>query len=344
MGKEKKTKRVETAEEKQRAKGNTKLIVSCVVLVLFAIAFVWFRAIVDSYFGAFMCNTSDAEDAITYIDGLYYSDEEAAQLLPLQKDWDFFRESHLWEQADIDASADGIRLHAQYYDAGSDTTVILLHRFHEDSTGDYLLGSMFGEMGYNLVLPDARAHGDSEGDYLSYGYMEQYDLNDWITWTKQTLAPTGSIILYGEGMGAETILFAEASGNLDGSVAFAVLESPFASFQEVENYTLQTFYKLPIRIFGPAFDYKLTHSDAGFTADNLELLDDLTGNETLPAIFLGGTADDYIPFEQTQQLYDAYAGDKLLISDDVRHSFVDVTKKEEIKDAVSTYVKQYGSR
>jgi alpha-beta hydrolase superfamily lysophospholipase len=125
-------------------------------------------------------------------------------------------------------------------------------------------------------------------------------------------------------------------------VAFAVLESPFASFEEIENYTLQTFYKLPVSVFGTAFDYKLTHSDAAFTADDLELASHLTGNETLPVIFLGGTADDYIPFEQTQALYDVYAGQKLLISDDVRHSIVNVTKEAEIKEAVQEYAKTYG--
>lgn len=194
--------------------------------------------------------------------------------------------------------------------------------------------------GYNVVLPDARAHGESGGDYISYGFLEQNDLADWVAWVKTQLSPNGQIILYGEGMGAETILFAASSGRLDGSVLFAIAESPYTSLGEMAEYTLGTFYRLPVKVFMPVFQYKLRRSDAGFTADDADLMGSIA-QAGLPVIFLGGTRDDYVPYEQTQAVYEAYQGDKELITDAVRHGLVDVTCADEIERTIADYVQKY---
>lgn len=35
---------------------------------------------------------------------------------------------------------------------------------------------MFHQQGYNVLLPDARAHGQSQGKYIGYGWPERYDV------------------------------------------------------------------------------------------------------------------------------------------------------------------------
>lgn len=380
-----------------RAKGSGKVIAACVLLILLAIAFVWFRTISDSYFESFLMNSDQAEEALSFHDGLMRSEAEEEALLPAQKEWDLVFQSHLWEQADIASSLDGVNLHAAYHDAGSKVTVILLHRFHmrtpaqredatdvarglrasrgispysmENAAGDYLMGALFGkesaegkdlpgalfgkenadgndlsgsvfcEMGINLVLPEARAHGQSGGSFTSYGYLEKQDLADWVAWVDAKLSPGGRVILCGEGMGANAILYASGCGLLPDSVAFAVAESPFASLAEMAEYTLGV-YRLPAGIFMPVFRYKLRQSGAGFSLEEAELSKNLA-KASLPVIFLGGTADDYIPYEQTLAAYEAYPAEKTLISDHVRHNMAVVTKREELLRAIAAYAQKY---
>lgn len=40
--------------------------------------------------------------------------------------------------------------------------------------------AMFHQMGYNVLMPDARAHGQSQGKYIGYGWPEKYDVRKWV--------------------------------------------------------------------------------------------------------------------------------------------------------------------
>lgn len=319
--------------------GNTKVIILCMVLIILGIVLSGLRTIVNSYFGCFASNSSDAEEAMIYNEGLVFSEDERSSLLVVQEQWDLYKLSHLWDNAQITAD-DGTLLQAKFYDAGSDITVICLHRFHSDSEGDFLSGTYLGEKGYNIVLLDARAHGESGGEYVSYGYYEQYDLANWIEWADSIFGIDEKIILYGEGMGANTAIMAEEHDLLPDNVAFIILESPYTSLKDIAKYTLPTFYKLPSGIATAVLGFKLNHSDAGFTVEDVDIMTDI-GDADVPAIFLAGTLDDYIPYDLTKQVYEAYGGKKAMISDDVRHNLVSATKRTDIKDTIDTYVETY---
>ena len=61
--------------------------------------------------------------------------------------------------------------------------------------------------GMNVVLPDLRGHGKSEGTYVGYGYHDRLDL---IIWIDRVLGidPDAVIILHGISMGAATVMMA----------------------------------------------------------------------------------------------------------------------------------------
>lgn len=39
---------------------------------------------------------------------------------------------------------------------------------------------MFHQMGYNVLLPDDRGHGQSAGKYISFGWQDRRDYLGWI--------------------------------------------------------------------------------------------------------------------------------------------------------------------
>ena len=67
-------------------------------------------------------------------------------------------------------AADGLRLNGVYYpNAGSHLWVIALHGYRGSHTGVTNLAQHYYDAGYQVLTPDLRACGDSEGDYVGMG-------------------------------------------------------------------------------------------------------------------------------------------------------------------------------
>lgn len=195
----------------------------------------WLVAITNDYFDSFVHRGSSVTEAVNNMEGLTLTEGEQAELLPLQQQWDLFTSSRLRDEVTMTAS-DGTELHAYLYNEQSDTTVVVIPRFDEDGTSDFLPGSWLNaQTGCNILLLDQRLHGKSGGSSFGFGYLEQQDLADWLNWAEAELG-TRKFILWGEGTGANTILFAAASGLLPASVSCAVAESPYASLHELAKH------------------------------------------------------------------------------------------------------------
>lgn len=126
-----------------------------------------------------------------------------------------------------------IYLKAQYIDNDSDKTVILHHGYRSMFEDMLPQAKFFSELGYNILLPDARSHGKSEGEYITFGYYEQDDLNNWIN---QEVAEKNnqSIYLFGTSMGAATVTMSQKKrhSNVKAVIedcGFSALEEQFRS-------------------------------------------------------------------------------------------------------------------
>lgn len=128
------------------------------------------------------------------------------------------------------AASDGVTLRGWSIRplAGNGDAVILLHGLGDNRMGmlgyaDLLLGH-----GYAVLLPDARAHGESGGDLATYGVKEAGDVRRWFDWIERTESPH-CIDGLGNSMGAALLL--ESLKTTPGFCA-VVAESPFANFRE----------------------------------------------------------------------------------------------------------------
>lgn len=105
-------------------------------------------------------------------------------------------------------SHDGLTLKAIYYPAEqpSDVTVICAHGYTSHAEREWAFpGLFYHSLGYNVLIPYQRAHGLSEGKYLTFAALEQQDMMGWVELMNRR-SPAGSILLHGLSMGGCIVL------------------------------------------------------------------------------------------------------------------------------------------
>ncbi len=89
------------------------------------------------------------------------------------------------------------------------------------------LAGLLVEEGYNTLLFDLRGHGDSEGDQISGGYFERWDvLGAYDYLVEEQGATAGKVGLLGYSMGGVTSILAAVE---EPGIAAIVADSPFAA-------------------------------------------------------------------------------------------------------------------
>jgi dipeptidyl aminopeptidase/acylaminoacyl peptidase len=111
---------------------------------------------------------------------------------------------------------------------GNGDAVILLHGVEDNRVGMLGYAGLLLRNGYAVLLPDARAQGESGGTLATYGVREVADVRRWYDWIKRTEAPR-CVDGLGNSMGASILL--ESLRTTPGFCA-VVAESPFANFRE----------------------------------------------------------------------------------------------------------------
>jgi uncharacterized protein len=107
--------------------------------------------------------------------------------------------------------------------------VILLHGITDNRLGVLGYGELFLDHGYAVLLPDARAHGESGGKIATYGFKEAEDTHDWVSWIFLH-DPPSCVYGFGESYGAALILQSLAVEDRYCAVA---VESPFSTAREM---------------------------------------------------------------------------------------------------------------
>jgi hypothetical protein len=129
------------------------------------------------------------------------------------------------------ATPDGVVLRAWFMrppEANGDA-VILLHGVSDNRMGTYGYGKWLVQNRYTVLIPDARAHGNSSGGLATYGLKEADDIHRWVDWIETAEHPRCMFGL-GESMGAAQLL---QSLPKEPRFCAVVAESPFATFREV---------------------------------------------------------------------------------------------------------------
>ncbi len=104
-------------------------------------------------------------------------------------------------------SHDGLKLEAVYYPAKENVaTVIWVHGYTSHAERESAFpGLFYHALGYNVLIPYLRAHGPSEGKYISFAALEAQDIRGWVQLLNRK-NPGNPIILHGLSMGGGIVL------------------------------------------------------------------------------------------------------------------------------------------
>ena len=215
-------------------------------------------------------------------------------------------------------SSDGLRLHGLWVPAeNSIGTVLLVHGYRSTYLLDF--GPAFAryhEMGFNLLIPEQRAHGESQGKLITFGIKESDDMLQWCNYHNEHLSDC-EIVLSGLSMGASTVIYMlgrDLPSNVRGIIADCGFTSPKAILQSVFCKTTH----LPAEPSLLVVDL-LTRLFAGFSISQFDS-QKILQQASIPILLIHGMQDGFVPREMSQLAFNACISDKdILLVDGADH-------------------------
>ncbi|MEH7282042.1 alpha/beta fold hydrolase, partial [Bacillus toyonensis] len=159
----------------------------------------------------------------------------------------------------------------------------------------------FYERGYNVIAPDLRGHGNSEGDYVGMGW---HDRKDVLLWIQQILKkdPNAEIALYGISMGGATVMMTSGE-DLPSNVKVIIEDCGYSTVSDEFTYQLKDLFHLPkFPVMNAA--NTVTRLRAGYDLEEASAVKQVEKSKT-PMLFIHGNADTFVPFEMLDQVYNA---------------------------------------
>lgn len=239
-------------------------------------------------------------------------------------------------------SNDGLALAGYYLPAEEETnkTVIIAHGYAGQATGMYGYARYYHEvLGFNVLMPDARGHGKSEGDYIGFGWHERKDYVQWIDYVLDRNGADSEIALHGVSMGSATVMMTSGE-NLPKQVKAIVADCGYTSALDILSYQLGEMYSLPSFPLIQSTSL-LTKIRAGYSFEEASALEQVK-KTSLPIFFIHGEKDTFVPVEMVYELYEAANGDKeLYIVPGAEHGNAYDADPETYEEKVEEFLNHY---
>lgn len=236
-------------------------------------------------------------------------------------------------------SHDGLKLHGIWVEAENPKgTILLAHGYRSTKLVDFaLVYELYHKLGMNILVPDQRSHGESEGKYITFGVKESRDMVSWVEYHNASFGKF-PLILSGLSMGASTMLYL-ADSDLPDNVKGIIADCGFTSPKEIISSVFHRVISLPA---GPALWVAdiFARIFAGFRLNEKDTRQTLK-NSKLPVLMVHGTGDGFVPCEMTQQGYDACTGKKdLLLVEGAEHGVSFLVDREGYAEKVLSFLRE----
>lgn len=183
--------------------------------------------------------------------------------------------------------------------------VLLLHGLGDNRLGMLGYAQLLLAHGFTVLLPDARAHGLSDGPVASYGLLERNDIHQWSDFLESQIqsapADPHCIFALGESMGAAQLL-----QSLDTHPNFCAVaaESPFANFREIAYDRMgQPFHLGPWvgrTILRPLVEIAFLRARLKYRLDMQNISPENSAAATsIPILLIHGEVDSNIPLRHS---------------------------------------------
>ena len=262
-----------------------------------------------------------------------------------RKYYDLITRSHNWlcdhtVQDVYIRSKDHLKLHALWVPAeNARGTVLFAHGYRSTYLVDFG-GAMdlYHRQGFNLLIPDQRAHGKSEGKYITFGVKESEDMLCWLQYHNETFGEY-PVLLSGLSMGASTMMYV-ADQNLPCNVRGMIVDCGFTSPYAILDSVFRSVTHLPgwiclwaTDIFAKLFaDFRLKEKDSRKTL----------AKNRLPIIMVHGKTDDFVPCKMTEDGYGLCTGEKQqLLVENAGHGLSFLVDQQKYISTVNAFLEKY---
>ncbi len=222
-----------------------------------------------------------------------------------------------YEQVHLTAS-DGVRLSGWWIPAEHPrATVLLLHGSPHSRLEVLPQAPYLHVAGYDLLLFDWRAHGESGGDFTSLGFYETRDLAAALDYASGR--GHGNVGALAYSMGAATAIREQAG---DQRLRALVADSTLATVEGAIGTALPILTRgrfvgfrqgLPGFPFGP-LAARIAEVRTGLHVADLRAIDQVQAFSPRPLLLIYGTADEFVPPEESRRLFAAAREPKELLA------------------------------
>ena len=248
--------------------------------------------------------------------------------------------SYPYEQVYI-KSDDGLELAGKFYQGRQGSPVIIMfHGYrsmaYRDCSGLFKLTM---ELGWNMLLPDMRSHGLSQGRVISMGIKERQDCLRWVDYISHRLGENTPILLAGCSMGASTIMM--SAELLPAQVKGLICDCGYSSIKGMMELMAKKLH-LPVKLSLLALRLSALLF-GGFDPESCSHLSSLAKSK-IPLLIVHGEDDRLVPCSMAMENYRASASDikMLLTVPGAGHGMSFLADEGKYRETFLAFVKRIG--
>lgn len=237
---------------------------------------------------------------------------------------------------------DGIKMHAFYARASHPTThtAIIIHGYTDNAIRMFHIGYLYNHsLDYNILLPDLRYTGLTEGDTIQMGWLDRKDVRQWIDVAPALFGDSLQAVVHGISMGAATTMMLSGDATPDYVTCF-VEDCGYTSVWDQFSKELKGLFGLPPfpLLYTASWICQLQN---GWNFHEASALSQVAKCRK-PMLFIHGDNDDFVPTWMVYKLYEAKPEPKeLWITEGVDHAHSYKLYPEEYTERVKTFTEKY---
>lgn len=236
-------------------------------------------------------------------------------------------------------SHDGLRLHGLWVPAqNAKGTMLLVHGYRSTMLVDFGPAmEYYHDRGMNLLIPEQRCHGKSQGRYITFGVKESRDMLCWLEYHNRHFGKL-PLILSGLSMGASTVLYL-ADEDLPDNVKGMIADCGFTSPKDILASVFKRVIHLPAAPTLLVTDLA-ARLFAGFSLSEEDSRRTLRKNH-LPIMMVHGKDDGFVPCRMTEEGFAVCTGPKqLLLVDGADHGVSFLVARDRYSTMIGEFLDQ----